>query len=102
MAQRNLGVMYVLGQGVAADEAEAMRWFEKAARQGLAKAFVNEAILYMEGTSTPRDYALAFKLLQQATAAGEDAAKPLLEKCRRYVRNAPAITVEAVSSNKPN
>ena len=32
-AQSNLGVMYVKGQGVAQDDAEAVRWFRKAAEQ---------------------------------------------------------------------
>ena len=102
MAQRNLGVMYVMGQGVSADEAEALRWFEKAAAQGLAKALVNEAILFMDGSTTRRDYPRALTLLQQATASGEEAAKPLLEKCRKHVNGAPAIAVEAASSNKSN
>ena len=101
MAQRNLGVMYVLGHGVPPDEAEAMRWFQKAAEQGLSKALINEAILYMQGTTTRRDYALAYSLLQRATAAGEENAKPLLEKCRMYVNGAPA-SLEAASTNRPN
>ena len=63
-------MMYTLGQGVEANEAEAMRWFAKAATQGVTRAFVNEAILYMQGTQTPRDYGAAQKLLLQAVASG--------------------------------
>ena len=34
MAQYNLGVMYDKGQGVPQDDAEAAKWYQKAAEQG--------------------------------------------------------------------
>src|SRR5262245_56139273 len=37
-AQASLGAMYALGQGVPQDAAEAVRWYRKAAVQGLAEA----------------------------------------------------------------
>ena len=37
-AQHNLGVMYSFGRGVAQDDAEAVRWYRKAAEQGNADA----------------------------------------------------------------
>ena len=36
--QVNLGVMYTNGRGVTQDDAEAVRWYRKAADQGIAKA----------------------------------------------------------------
>ena len=37
-AQTNLGNMYAIGRGVTLDAAEAVRWYRKAAEQGLASA----------------------------------------------------------------
>ena len=37
-AQYNLGLLYDKGQGVPQDDQEALRWWRKAAEQGLAKA----------------------------------------------------------------
>ena len=36
--QYNLGVGYYKGEGVAKDQAEAVKWYRKAAEQNLAKA----------------------------------------------------------------
>ena len=38
MAQYNLGAMYAIGKGIPQDNAEAERWYRKAADQGLADA----------------------------------------------------------------
>ena len=37
-AQYNLGVMYANGEGVAKDDEESVKWYRKAAEQGLAAA----------------------------------------------------------------
>ena len=84
VAQTNLGIMYVLGQGVEANEIEAMKWFSNAATGGANRALVNQAILYMQGAQIPRDYAAAQKLLSQALASGVEEAAPLLKRCQEY------------------
>ena len=40
-AQYDLGVMYIDGEGVLKDHAEAVAWFRKAAEQGLSNAQYN-------------------------------------------------------------
>ena len=40
-AQNNLGIMYDNGEGVPENDAEAVKWFRKAADQGHAKAQYN-------------------------------------------------------------
>ena len=40
MAQFNLGGCYVVGEGVERDKAEAVKWFRKAAEQGVEQAEV--------------------------------------------------------------
>lgn len=45
-AQFNLGVLYANGQGVALNNGEAVRWYQRAAEQGYANAQYNLAIMY--------------------------------------------------------
>ncbi|MEY2820448.1 MAG: hypothetical protein RL105_20, partial [Verrucomicrobiota bacterium] len=60
------------------DEAEAVRWYRKAAEQGHAKAQYNLGVAYDEGRGVPKDYAEAYAWLNIASAAGlEDAKKGL-------------------------
>ena len=87
-------MMYAAGTGVQKDEAEAMRWFVKAAANGLARAWVNQAILYVQGTQTARDYDKAQALLGKAVTAGVEDAKPLLERVEA-MRNRAAATQTA-------
>ena len=58
-AQYNLGNLYRQGQGVAADDVEAAKWFRVAADQGLDQAQNSLAILYMTcllyTSPSPRD-----------------------------------------------
>ena len=49
-AQYRLGVMYAEGRGVAANDAEAALWFERAAEQGEPMAQYNLGASYAEGT----------------------------------------------------
>ena len=46
VAQNNLGVMYMKGQGVPRDAQQAVAWFRKAAEQGLASARINLDAMY--------------------------------------------------------
>jgi TPR repeat protein len=54
-AQNNIGHMYADGQGVPADDKEAVAWYLKAAEQGLAAALNNLGIMYWYGRGVPRD-----------------------------------------------
>ena len=50
-AQYNLGTLYLAGQGVPEDVAEALKWFRKAAEQGSAMAQFNLGIMNDQGRS---------------------------------------------------
>lgn len=54
--RNNLGYMYLHGQGVKRDIAQALALFTKAAAQGLPDAQHNLGELYFAGQGTPRDY----------------------------------------------
>lgn len=59
-AQRLMGVVYYLGQGVPQDFARSLYWFEKAANQGCFGAYGATATLYRDGKGTPVDLGKAY------------------------------------------
>jgi FOG: TPR repeat, SEL1 subfamily len=69
-AQNNLGLMYIKGNGVPQDYAEAAKWFRKAAEQGFARAQYNLGIIYQTGNGVPQDYAEAIKWYLNAAEQG--------------------------------
>jgi len=62
--------MYVKGEGVARDYAEAFRWEEKAAKQGDPYAQYGLSILYAKGEGVRQDYNEAFNWLRKAAEQG--------------------------------
>ena len=75
VAQNNLGVLLLRGQGVAEDPVEARRWFERAAAQGLPGALYNMGMLHLRGYGTPVDRIAAADWLQQAAEKGDPQAQ---------------------------
>ena len=55
-AQFSLGEMSKKGQGVPRDDAEALKWYRRAAAQGHADAQNNLGIIYTLGKGVPVDY----------------------------------------------
>lgn len=70
-AQFNLGVMYANGQGVPRDDAEAARWFHKAAVQGYANAQRNLGVIYILGRGVPQDYVRGYLWSELSAAQGD-------------------------------
>jgi uncharacterized protein len=68
LAQHKIGAMYLRGMGVPRDNAEAMRWFQKAAVQGNAAAQNDIGVLYENGWSVARDYSEAMRWFRMAAA----------------------------------
>jgi uncharacterized protein len=69
-AQYNLGTMYLIGTGVAQDNAEAVNWFRKAAAQGNAGAQYNLGGMYLNGQGVPPDQAEAARWYRKAADQG--------------------------------
>jgi len=70
-AQGNLGYMYVTGEGVPQDHAEAVRWYRLAADQGLAEAQSMLGMLYYYGLlGVPEDNVEAVKWYRLAADQG--------------------------------
>jgi hypothetical protein len=53
-AQTNLGFLYASGCGVTRDDADAVRWYRRAAEQGYAPAQFNLAHMFADGRGCPQ------------------------------------------------
>jgi TPR repeat protein len=69
-AQNELGAMYLSGEGVSRDPAEAFHWFQLAAQQALPDAQNNLGYLYSTGQGTTRDYQQALRWFGLAARQG--------------------------------
>jgi len=70
-AQLALGFMYDHGKGVSENDAEAVKWYRKAADQGLAMAQLNLAIMYYNGYGVSENKAEAVKWYRKAADQGK-------------------------------
>ena len=75
-AQRNLGLMYYNGVGVAQNYAEAMKWYKLAAEKGLASAQFNIGLMFDNGQGVAQDFTRAHMWYNLAAVSGDkDAVK---------------------------
>lgn len=70
-AQHNLGAMYLEGQELAQDYAEALKWHTMAAEQGFSLAQHDLATMYLEGLGVPPDLVAALHWFTRAAAQGD-------------------------------
>ncbi len=70
VAQYRLGTLYERGQGVAADPAKAVHWYELSANQGNRKAMHNLAVSYASGALGKKDMAEAARWFAKAAVLG--------------------------------
>jgi hypothetical protein len=69
-AQRDLGRMYALGEGVTQDFVEAIKWFRRSADQGDATGQFNLGLSYENGNGVNQDYTEAAKWYRRAADQG--------------------------------
>ena len=81
VAQLNIGVMYLQGQGVRKDMREANKWFLKAAIRGNTQAQNNIAYSYLEGIGIQKDEREAVKWFRKAAEQGDSQAQANLGGC---------------------
>ena len=84
-AQFALGLMYDVGQGVPKDEAEAVKWYRKAADQGDADAQNNLGFMYGEGNGVVKDEIEGYKWFLLAGAQGDEDAKEMISEIEREI-----------------
>src|ERR1022692_4899660 len=70
-AQVQLGLIYLTGDGVAKDDAEALKWLRKAADEDNAAGERYLAEMYFKGRGVPADNAEAAKWLRLAAEQGD-------------------------------
>jgi len=76
-----LGNRFAVGEGVAKDDAEAAKWYLKAAEQGLADAQLQIGICYSEGEGVLKNEVEAAKWYLKAAKQGHDVAQCLIGQC---------------------
>ena len=79
-AQVKLGLMFENGQGVAKDDAEAVRLYRLAAAQGNASAQYNLGLMFEDGEGVAKDDAEAVRLYRLAAAQGHAKAAAALKR----------------------
>jgi TPR repeat protein len=67
--------MYAKGEGVPEDDAEAVKWYRKAAEQGNAQAQSNLGLMYDNGEGVPEEDAEAVKWIRKAAEQGDPRAQ---------------------------
>ena len=70
-AQYNLGRMYAFGEGVPENDAEAAKWYRKAAEQGDADAQFNLGNMYYRGDGVPENNIRAYVWWSMAKTQGD-------------------------------
>ncbi len=73
-AMVNIGLMYLRGEGVKKDAAEAKRWFEKAAEFENPSALYNLGLMYDNDIAAQKDEQKAQEYLHKAAQLGHDGA----------------------------
>ena len=73
--QSDLGFKYYNGDGVPKDDAEAVKWFRKAADQGYAVAQYNLGVMYADGDGVAENDAEAVKWFRLAADQGDAGAQ---------------------------
>jgi tetratricopeptide (TPR) repeat protein len=70
VAQYYMGIVLENGYGISVDVVEAVKWYEKAAQQGMDSAQVNLALCYLEGNGVEKNDSSALYWLHQAINQG--------------------------------
>ena len=94
-AQYNRGVNYERGRGVPQDDAEAVKWYRKAAEQGHAKAQYNLGVRYANGRGVPKDDAEAVGWWRKAAEQDHASAQFNLGIMYHYGQGVPQDYVQA-------
>lgn len=93
-AQNALGLRYATGEGVIVDEAEAVRWFTKAAEQGNVSAQSKLGSIYYSGRGVRKDPNRAYFWIVVARSAGDPASKTLAPFVAALLSRSQAASIE--------
>lgn len=88
-AQLQMAMRYTTGDGVAQNDAEAAKWFAKAAKAGLAEAQYHYGLVLLEGRGVVQDYKAAFAWIEKPARRGHPLAQYHLGELYRYGTGTP-------------
>jgi len=91
--------MHTNSEGVPQDDAEAVKWYRRAADQGDAKAQDNLGAMYATGRGVPRDDAEAVKWFRRAAIQGDADAENNLGRMYAKGRGVPAALDLIIAAN---
>ncbi|MEI9960672.1 MAG: tetratricopeptide repeat protein [Limisphaerales bacterium] len=94
-AQKNLGWMYKVGEGVPQDDTESGKWYHKAAEQGDAQAQSTLGGMYERGQGLTQDYAEAVKWYRRAAEQGDIFGESGIATCYYAGEGVPKNYVES-------
>ena len=95
-AQYVLGAFYAAGEGVDANEIEAVKWYRKAAEQGLAAAQKELGVCYARGSGVDKDQVAAVEWFRKAAGQGNPEAQYMLGNQYEHGKGVEEDPVEAV------
>lgn len=96
-AENAIGLLYAQGddkQGIKQDEAEAARWFTKAAEHGSAPAQYKLGLMLWGGHGVPKDTHKAYFWAVLARAGGQEGSKDLVSVLANGMSRAQAAAIE--------
>jgi GAF domain-containing protein len=93
-AENAIGLRYATGEGVKADEHEAVRWFTRAAEHGNVSAQSKLGAIYFSGRGVPQDFNQAYFWMYLARAGGDRASKMLAPSVMARLTRAQATSIE--------
>lgn len=88
-AQLQMGMRYAAGDGVPQNDAEAAKWFAKAAQAGLAEGQYQYGLVLLEGRGVVQDYKAAFDWIEKPARRGHPHAQYRLGELYRYGTGTP-------------
>ena len=83
--QHNLGVLYSTGIGMPLDFEKSVKWFHKAAEQGLLESQINLGIAYQGGLGVPKDIINAYIWFTIASANGSKLAPEYRDNIAQFM-----------------
>lgn len=94
-----IGIRYGTGANVAQNDAEAAKWFERAAEQGHVQAQARLASYYWSGRGVPKDLSKAYFWAALAWAQGDENSKMLLEGLSSQMTRSQVLVARQQADN---
>ena len=90
--------MYENGDGVPTNDVEAVKWYRKAAEQGLVSAQFNLGVSYINGVGIPQNNVNAYMWLLLARAQGHQKAAEYSDSIKKHLTAADLSKAQALAS----